>query len=557
MIPGGFFFRLVYRSNALKDGVCAVRTQRTFLSLFYLLSIYSTHRVGFCHYSLMSCPIHDRCTCYAASLHYTASLSSTTASSQLVPQTNNILVGYEWAAPLVPTSTPWYPFESVLIQPPASRSGQEISGTVPFHDSYHPEPGVYEREQKPAPPSREQFATQHPYPAQYIQGVTRMTMPNNHSEMLVQAHRNSTYGFANYNELSVIHPDQSITFDEPPPPYPNNSLPVSPLSDVFSQPALLPTDRLLNLEPITSSPLAPVPLRHSSLYQVLKQESPLSHAQGTLQPGTSSIAHALEPQELQTRQAPLLSTPVLGNTRGSMIGASDSALNASQITTTSLAAVAADPCSHLPEDPTAASSAQVLPPVSCATPPCTSVPAQSGFVVTPLQAHTLAPTQPEVTTHDYDTFPRLRKSSRLIQLQPTLPGSAKEDHSAASSPLSPLPSRPSSSMGAPASPSPLDSKTAVKSTFSLPLLGRKRPVLRAKLACIFCRRRKIQCRPLPGDHLGSTCQQCAKRSRKCEYPEMTWRGRGKRRSRGDLYESDDEEGEEEEPQSRSKSRRGT
>ena len=104
----------------------------------------------------MSCPIHDRCTCYAASLHYTASLATTTASSQLVPQTNNILVGYEWAAPLTPTSTPWYPFESVLIQPPTSRSGQEISGTVPLHDSYHSEPRVYEREQKPAPPSREQ-----------------------------------------------------------------------------------------------------------------------------------------------------------------------------------------------------------------------------------------------------------------------------------------------------------------------------------------------------------------------------------------------------------------
>lgn len=104
----------------------------------------------------MSCPIHDRCTCYAASLHYTASLATTTTSSQLLPQTNNILVGYEWAAPMVPTSTPWYPFESVLIQPPTSRSGQEISGTVPLHNPYHPEPRVYEREQKPAPPSREQ-----------------------------------------------------------------------------------------------------------------------------------------------------------------------------------------------------------------------------------------------------------------------------------------------------------------------------------------------------------------------------------------------------------------
>jgi hypothetical protein len=62
---------------------------------------------------------------------------------------------------LVPTSTPWYPFESVLIQP-TTRSGQEISGTVP----YYPEPRVYEREQKPAPPSREQvrFPSLHSVP---------------------------------------------------------------------------------------------------------------------------------------------------------------------------------------------------------------------------------------------------------------------------------------------------------------------------------------------------------------------------------------------------------
>ena len=234
-------------------------------------------------------------------------------------------------------------------------------------------------------------------------------MPNSHPEMLVQAHRNSTYGLANYSGLSLIHPDQSITFDEPPPPYPNNSLPVGPLSDVFSQPALLPTDRLLNVEPIISSPLAPVPLRHSSLYQVLKQESPTSSAQGTLQFGTSSIAHALELQESQSRQAAPLSTPVLGN---SMIGASGSALSASQITTTSLAAVAADPCLHLPEDSTAATSAQPLSPVSSTTPPCTSV-ARRGSVVT---AHTLAPSQPEVTTDDYDTFPRLRKVSYPLPL---------------------------------------------------------------------------------------------------------------------------------------------
>ncbi len=99
----------------------------------------------------MSCPIHDRCTCYAASLHCAASLTTTTASSQLVPQTNNILVGYEWAPPFNTTTMPWYPFESVLIQPPMPRSGQEISGTVAFHNSHHPEPRVDEREQKPFP----------------------------------------------------------------------------------------------------------------------------------------------------------------------------------------------------------------------------------------------------------------------------------------------------------------------------------------------------------------------------------------------------------------------
>lgn len=60
-------------------------------------------------------------------------------------------------------------------------------------------------------------------------------------------------------------------------------------------------------------------------------------------------------------------------------------------------------------------------------------------------------------------------------------------------------------MGAPATSS-RDSKSALESAFTLPLVGRKRPVLRAKLACLFCRRRKIQCRPLPGDRQDPTCQ---------------------------------------------------
>lgn len=86
------------------------------------------------------------------------------------------------------------------------------------------------------------------------------------------------------------------------------------------------------------APLVPVPLCHSSLYQVLDQESPASPAQGTLQFGESSTVHALDPQESQTPQAPLSSTPVLGNTQGSTVGASESALSASQKTTTSLTA---------------------------------------------------------------------------------------------------------------------------------------------------------------------------------------------------------------------------
>ncbi|KAH9967720.1 hypothetical protein BGW80DRAFT_1529352 [Lactifluus volemus] len=127
------------------------------------------------------------------------------------------------------------------------------------------------------------------------------------------------------------------------------------------------------------------------------------------------------------------------------------------------------------------------------------------------------------------------------QLQPAVVlGSTKEEQYTVSSPLSPVSSRPPSSSGAPAAPTG-DSKGNLESAFTLPLLGRKRPVLRAKLACLFCRRRKIQCRPLPGDHPDNTCQQCAKRSRKCEYPEMTWRGRGRKRPSTELDESDYEE----------------
>jgi hypothetical protein len=180
-----------------------------------------------------------------------------------------------------------------------------------------------------------------------------MAIPSNHPEMLVQAHRNgmSSFGHYNYNGPSVINSDQSLSIDEPPPPYANNSLPVSPLSDVdvFSQSALLHPDRRLSGGPVTQSPLTPVPLRHSSLYHVLKQEeSPASPTQGMLQSGESSIAHALELQEPQPRHVHPSCKPIIGNARarGSTIGASESALSASKITTTTLTVVATDLC-HL------------------------------------------------------------------------------------------------------------------------------------------------------------------------------------------------------------------
>lgn len=367
-----------------------------------------------------------------------------------------------------------------------------------------------------------------------------MAMPSTYPESwgpLFQTHRSGTAGFANYDGLSQIGstmlPDQSTRFDEPPPPYPNNSLLVSPLSDVFTQPALLPTQRHLDDGLIAASPLAPVPLRHSSLYQVLKHDSPNVHAQGTLlHSGVSSIAHALEPQELQARPAPPACTPanVPGNARGPTLGAPEPASSASvgQVTSTSsldvVTAATADPGPGLtlPQIPTLPPSARAQALVSSTTSPRAVLPAQNEPVVTPPQAHTLAQSLPEVTaTQDYDTLPRLRKVSpppgplpsnarlrklsRRVQLQPAPAGSAKEDQSAASSPLSPLSSRPSSSTGAPASSS-RESKSAYRSAFTLPLAGRKRPVLRAKLACLFCRRRKIQCRPSPGDHKDNTCQ---------------------------------------------------
>jgi hypothetical protein len=106
----------------------------------------------------MSCPIHDRCTCYP---QYTASVTSTSMGSPQFAQTNNILVGYEWAAPLVTSSAAWCPLESVIIQPPTLCSGQEILQSdclrlgniheaLPLHSAYRRESRVHDRGQKQA-----------------------------------------------------------------------------------------------------------------------------------------------------------------------------------------------------------------------------------------------------------------------------------------------------------------------------------------------------------------------------------------------------------------------
>ena len=370
-----------------------------------------------------------------------------------------------------------------------------------------------------------------------------MAIPSSFSGPAITAphlHCGGTSSFAGHEELSQTMPafdSEQCFFDKPPPPYTNNFQIVHPLSNTSQQPAVLSTDRSLNLGPITSSPLAPVPLRHSSLYQVLKHESSALPRTGTHQSRVSSLAHALEPHhDPQARQAPLSAS---GDRLGpyGMSAVSASPPNANQMTSTSLHLVSApvDPCSNLVPVPClslpgpAQTQSLVSAETQLAATRATS-PAQNLSVVRPMHTHNthiLAPPFPEVTTHDYERLSRLRKVSylncssqsvpshihlrktySLAQLRPALPGSGKEDHSAASSPSS-LSSLPSSSTGPPAASSSSSSngtKSALESAFTLPLLGHKRPVLRAKLACLFCRRRKIQCRPLVGDRQDNTCQ---------------------------------------------------
>ncbi|KAH9984845.1 hypothetical protein BJV77DRAFT_1188118 [Russula vinacea] len=56
---------------------------------------------------------------------------------------------------------------------------------------------------------------------------------------------------------------------------------------------------------------------------------------------------------------------------------------------------------------------------------------------------------------------------------------------------------------------------------------------RAQPSCLFCRERKIACGAPPVGSADMTCNQCARRSRKCEYPTMS------RRRRRESYGFDD------------------
>jgi hypothetical protein len=398
----------------------------------------------------MSCPIHDRCTCCSTSLQYAAAITTTTGSSQFFPQSSNILFGYEWAPPLVATpGGAWHTVDPVTLHPSStSYPGLDLPQpdcyrprntyeTMPSHHTYHREPLAHPYEQKKALPSREQvsvvivnvssqtytdqFVTQPPYPAPYIQGVGRMGMPSSFSGATLPAlnlHCGGNSSFVSHEDLSQTEPafvsDQSL-FDEPPPPYTNNSQVVHSLGNAFPPSAVFSADRLLNLGPIPSSPLAPVPLRHSSLYQVLKHESPASPLTGTRRSRVSSLAHALEPQEPQARQAPLPCTPALGDRLGSY-GILAPSPNATQMTSTSLTR-AEDPRSTLVQVPLQLQAApgpeqvQALVTSETRSTTCANAPGLNLSVVTPLHAHTLGHSFPEIATHDYDTQRRLRKVS--------------------------------------------------------------------------------------------------------------------------------------------------
>ncbi|KAF8141715.1 hypothetical protein EV363DRAFT_31811 [Boletus edulis] len=76
---------------------------------------------------------------------------------------------------------------------------------------------------------------------------------------------------------------------------------------------------------------------------------------------------------------------------------------------------------------------------------------------------------------------------------------------------------------------------SMPTTWSIPddqvIKGTKKPGEQKKqaLACLFCRERKIACGRPPAHSPDQTCNQCARRRMKCEYPTESRRGQHKRR----------------------------
>ncbi|KAF9452362.1 hypothetical protein P691DRAFT_772355 [Macrolepiota fuliginosa MF-IS2] len=58
--------------------------------------------------------------------------------------------------------------------------------------------------------------------------------------------------------------------------------------------------------------------------------------------------------------------------------------------------------------------------------------------------------------------------------------------------------------------------------------GKRNPDKKPALACVFCRGRKIACGPPLKDGDGKTCNQCQRRSLRCEYPTESRRGMRKK-----------------------------
>ncbi|KAH7905691.1 hypothetical protein BJ138DRAFT_1017388 [Hygrophoropsis aurantiaca] len=80
--------------------------------------------------------------------------------------------------------------------------------------------------------------------------------------------------------------------------------------------------------------------------------------------------------------------------------------------------------------------------------------------------------------------------------------------------------------------SPLRRSPSPRGTVPISPLPQSKRLIEKKpaLACLFCRGRKIACGPPSLRNGGKTCNQCARRHMKCEYPLESRRGMRKRRS---------------------------